>query len=143
MNADRLLALADLLESDEVQGHFSMTMWVRGVEDRLEYTIADVTHTCGAAACMGGYAEAMYRMTDEAPKRGYITTTETKIWLDLSFAEFDALFYPPGITPQDFEYIKLKDPKLAAKVVRHFVATTRVDWSVIDELIDKSEENSV
>ncbi len=121
-NKERLIQLAEVLESERAEKHFNMNTWFANKRyERPNKPMGIAIQDCGTIACIGGWAEVIanadLNWTDKQ--------IEANKWLDLTYAESDKLFYPVG-------YFGVNNPKLAAKVVRHFAETGEVDWSIID-----------
>lgn len=106
---ERLEYLRDFLR-ELPKERFSMAHWPDAAE----------LHRCGTAACIGGWADAIWGRTttnDEAGER-----------LGLSADEAWALFYPSSDWLNTDTTIAQ-----ALRVVDHFLATGEVDWSKAGE----------
>lgn len=127
MNIKNMNKLVEFLESDYATRHFSMTVWIKTANlqvcmSLLGQNIPDTQQAIEeTACCIGGWAQVMHMK--EGHKR-YKGAAEDYLGIDRETAH--QLFYPTC------PYIYLKDPKLAAKVLRHLVETGEVDWSIID-----------
>ena len=126
MNIVNLNKLIEFLESECATQHFNMKQWIKPVRGKgfpaTQQEIEEFENACGTACCIGGWAQLMH--IKDGYKR-HINSAEAYLGLDHEIAH--ELFYPTD------PYIYLKDPKLAAKVLRHLVETGEVDWSIIDD----------
>lgn len=121
MNVDRILALANLIES---QPHVD---W----EATEGFNMSVYHHPCGTPSCISGWAGMLGR------KKGDIFFGETAAnsYLDIDQSLGSAL-YRPG-PPKRFQsldepecaYWSLITPAMAAKTLRILAETGRVDWS--------------
>lgn len=137
MNKERLLELADLLESEKVVGHFDMDYFFKS------YNLSVPTHThklgaaealnvCGTVACIAGWAVAAFN-----PKLQGFQIDYEQIAADLlglRYEQADRLFTPSDngddCDPEDEDRSPYAaSAKQAAKVVRHLAETGEVDWS--------------
>ena len=131
MNIERLNELADIIvmlphaRPEPIYGEqppaaFNMGMW-----------------HCGAVACIGGWAEALY-LPDY---HGAEPTWEAGKALGLSEDEADQLFYPEEQSgwraPHTYDDIT---PMMAAAVIRHLADTGIIDWGIAIRQLDRQLE---
>jgi hypothetical protein len=145
---DRLLEMAEFLESDAAVGHFYMGSFYTGKSWRVSPTGAtellpfdELIHTCGAAMCFAGLAEAMF--TPNHMRAFSLIENNAQGALGLDTHATNALFYPTGYTKQGVSYYHVANPLAGAAVLRHCIATRRVDWRVAEDLIDKTHDHPV
>jgi hypothetical protein len=134
MNKERLIQLAEVLESPAAEKHFDMKEWIEhtGYHDLPEgITIAEVMIDCGTVACIAGWATVLARPNE--PYSAIIDEFSLAAeYLDLEYFIAKSLFTPSCTTDEGTQAYDA-DPKQAAKVVRHLAETGEVDWSIIDE----------
>jgi len=138
-NKERILQLADILEKGMhkfngitaayMQGEWLMEIdsrWIRkeGI-DEFRKDIKD-PFACNTAACMAGFACLLFDY-ENASKDLYVGTPGYSIpakaieLLDITDREAELLFYGAGNGVTGPE---------AAKVLRHFAETGKIDWSI-------------
>lgn len=78
------------------------------------------TGSCGSAACIGGWARAIFGRSDNGSVGGIDWVGPNR--LGLSEGQTTQLFYPFG----HFD----ANPAQAANVLDNYLATGRIDWSV-------------
>lgn len=122
MNIERLLELADLLETEKVEKHFDMREFMEVDGERHTITpivLGDNINKCGAVACIAGWAVAHF-MPHHKVTYG-----------DISAYANELLGYPPGILfmPDCIDEWETISPKDAAQTIRSYVETGVVDWS--------------
>lgn len=88
------------------------------------FEAASEKNECGTPACICGHALAVFdnKKYEEIKTRGCFDDWEiggAKL-LELSMEESDKLFYPNGN----------RTPKVAARVLRYFAKTGKVNWRV-------------
>jgi hypothetical protein len=125
MNKERLLELADLLETEKVAKHFDMNDYFR-TKDQRTYTdepLGAVLDECGAVACIAGWAIAHFE-----PKRYVSYSMVDEVAKDILGIKGYAgdLFCPAGIPPGRWSEVSPTD---AAQTIRSYVETGVVDWS--------------
>lgn len=145
MNKERLLHIADVLESDRAQDHFAMRVYFsfRNAEFSKELNktipigdeIEGSLERCGTTACIAGWTIAefdpKYAGTTFGPHAALILDLDDDTWPKLFTAT---------------ESMSIDDPKEAAKVVRHLAETGKVDWRLaegyhgFDDETDEYEE---
>lgn len=122
LDVEKLEYVAKWLEAGaphtpEGQG-FNMDEWV--IYSGEDYDAVDYQgHACGTAMCIGGALEQFFG-----------AGTVNKVGLEGSDREWtlaDQLFYPWDHFSQAINY---NDPLLAAKVIRHLIATGEVNWEI-------------
>lgn len=135
---DRLLELADMIE--KFPEHFSMETVFTGNAFRESPTgrmegipFDEWVHTCGTSACILGFVKKLYFTPIEQPGL-YETLCGEALGLDPD--SFDAMCYPSGRSKQCFNYIGVIDARVGATFLRRVVETKRVDWSLIDDVMD-------
>lgn len=122
MHKDRILALADLIES---MPHTSVT-------DDHGFNMDDFDHVCGTPACIAGWAIAMrandlsvnVRSAVDAEFDSYSGLASD--YLGLSSGVGSDLYYGPG------RDVKLADitPAQAAATLRRLAETGKVEWGI-------------
>lgn len=126
MNKERLLQLADHLETPAVAEHFDMLHSIHAPdimpEQEDNINVKDAITHCGAVACIGGWAVVLFN-----PDASYGETTagDAQELLDLDDTQGYELFFShtqSWITP-----------KQAASVIRNLVETGEVDWEPVME----------
>lgn len=143
-NVKKLLRLADVIEHPRKNGFlglkFNLADWFRTPRgDDGEHEIpakAKDDNWCGTVACIAGFQVAIgpkkagrkaiksfWDGTGNWGNNGPIAE-EAKLQLGLTEREASSLF-----TPGYYEYTA----KQAAKVIRHFANTGRVDWNILDK----------
>lgn len=134
-----LLELADTIE--KFHDHFDMQWVYKGtarfdiVENgHIQYrTLEQALHPCGSSACIQGFMELKQVKQSDDPDFQLKHCIEV---YGMDEKSFDAMCYPTGHSPQGFSYIRVEDGKIAAEFLRRVVASERVDWSLVDDLID-------
>lgn len=119
MNKERLLQLADFLETPEVAEHFNMeySFYIGRSDVDTEDNAREALHKCGTAACIGGWAIALFQPnTKVSDVLAYMAAP----LLGINDEDAHALFY-------SFTNSRIT-PIQAAGVIRNFVATGYVDW---------------
>lgn len=136
---DRLLELADLLDKHPEKLNMR---YIYGEDRPIEInkygavrykTVDEFVHTCNSAACIQGWFQLMLFDQNEYLD---VCAAEVATRLGLDEESFDAMCCPTGLSPQGVEYLWVKDGHIAAEFLRKTVETRRVDWSVVDHLID-------
>jgi hypothetical protein len=126
MNKERVLALAELIEKQPHVG--------KEEETTEGFDMAQWFHPCGTPACIAGWTLAL-KYGDWTPalqdKRGAGgVEADAADYLGLEGTQSAQLFFVgheaekslADVTPQD-----------AAKLLRHFAETGKVDWSITNE----------
>ena len=127
MNKERLLQLADFLETPEVAEHFDMeySFYIGNSRVSSEDNAREALHKCGTAACIGGWAVALFQPNAKVfDVRAYMAAP----LLGINDEDAHALFYSfvdSRITPAQ-----------AAGVIRNFVATGYVNWIPVRTALD-------
>lgn len=128
MNHANLQKLYDWLAAggDSPEAKFRMSNWLLAKKD------------CQTICCMGGYAET--QMRKEFPEYGMSGVPSAIVWLDLEEADADDLFFPldSGRSSKTAELLAALGiesyhqitPAMAARVVKYFIETELVDWSI-------------
>ena len=124
MNKVRLLELADHLET--LTHHPDDGLYDEVIGSEKFFNLSAYTFECEAPACIAGHAAAMFSDLYDVDIHD-----EAELVLDLTTKQADNLFLPSlhkviakrmiDVTPQE-----------AAKVVRHFAETEKIDWSIIN-----------
>jgi len=123
MNIERLTTLRDTLVALD-PSRFNMKFWARDFETSNPiYSVSALEHNCGTAACIGGWAEALFDPDRKFHHNGVAHAGEL-LGLDADVAE--RLFFP-----RDDDHAWGATSAQAAKVVDHLINTGRVEWSVI------------
>lgn len=126
LDVEKLEYVAKWLEAGaphtpEGQG-FNMDEWMRHSEEDF-YAVDYQGHACGTAMCIGGALEQFFGLG-----------ADKEVGLEVSDGEWtlaDQLFYPWDHFSRAIDY---NDPLLAAKVIRHLIATGEVNWEIkVDE----------
>jgi len=123
MNIERLTVLRDVI-INLPDGRFNMNTWVgfiEGDDDEDPLTASQIRHDCGTCACIGGWADALFREPDDRPMDHTVTATGELLGLtsDQSFE----LFTPKGVVWPDVTQEK------AAEVLTRLIETGEVKWS--------------
>lgn len=119
MNVEKFTLLRNtILESSN---HFDMDVWFKGrdIEDLRE-------HKCGTAACIGGWAAALFF---PALSPYHVGTQEIAIELDIPYSRARALFYPPLPDRNGEPCPYNATAEQAVRVMDHLAETGEVDWS--------------
>jgi hypothetical protein len=105
---DRMIQLRDFLETLPPE-KFDMSKW--GFCMHAE----DMRHDCNTAACIGGWADAMFTDGDVlgSQRLGLTTLQERKLFLPAGY------YHGSHTTAQ------------AVAVLDHYLATGKIDWSVV------------
>lgn len=144
IHRQRLLALARQVESKKPLRRklgrrfysigFALETWFR------QDMAAANQNTCGAAACLAGEAVMLFgtkEQRDSACSKYFFPVTVAGDLLGLDTYECTELFTPDlGIGRRDINITAARAKitgKQAARVVRHYVKTGNVDWSVRGE----------
>lgn len=125
MNKERLLELADLLETEKVAKHFDMNKYFAGPDiiRMSAYNLGDALDNCKAVACIAGWTVAKF--DPKTPiKYGEVKERAQEL-LDITEESANALFTPD----QEFVSWKSISPSDAARAVRTLAETGSVDWS--------------
>lgn len=120
---ERLEYLRDFLRELPAE-RFDMGDWytVNGVGrslSALRKTAGDIVHDCGTAACIAGWAAAIF-----APDTRSYAVFAAERALGLDDVTAAALFVPDGFARAGYT------PYEASRVLDHLLATGEVDWSV-------------
>lgn len=107
---EKLLALAEFIETDRSAGFYMGTWLVREGDGWSNAIAASDAPECGTAACLGGHYQLMTERDADADLR-------------LTLDQRDALFFPDS-------HICSNDRTKAVRVLRHFAYTGDIDWSV-------------
>lgn len=108
---EKLLALAEFVESDDKHGFWMQHIRVGG----LDVAKSDAPE-CGSACCLIGFSNALYSRADDIIScPGHLGITR---------GDAHALFLPPSPHRQSNDRTK------AVRVLRHFAYTGEVDWRV-------------
>jgi len=115
MNKERILALADLIESQP--------------EHRFDMNSSD-NPACGSAACIGGWADWMRMKVHKASIRAnpvYVDFTAAANWLKMeeNGREFQMLCFPEEIGGPNYRDIS---KAAAVRALRKLAETGEVDW---------------
>lgn len=121
MNKERILHLADVLDSIPKNHKFDMAKWFHdfipgGGVDALEYD-------CGTPSCVAGWA--LYTFGDDLNYRWVETealSRDAGQLLGIDSEDADRLFLPDEV---NYEMIT---PAIAASVLREFARTGEVEW---------------
>lgn len=120
MNKERILDLADFLENEVSDKHFSMHNWV-----------------CGTTACIGGWCEARQKGAAPGDYLGSLDFSgpeAAEAYLGLTDEQEQLLFYPS----EDEAWCAQCDPlepdfisrTRAIATLRHLAETGEVNWNV-------------
>ena len=132
MNTDRILILANFIESlpDE---RLDMHLWASdGDDENLDQATATVLHNCGTAACIGGWTEALFN-PDALQFRGTrglwspdapLPKDSAGTLLGLTVAQAHDLFMPPHTSGAWSDIT----PAIAADTLRRLAETGQVEW---------------
>lgn len=123
MNVENILKVAEVLESDAAEDHFAMSSvlsWAGKFEDISSKPVREILHNCGTTACILGWTVAL--ADTETPYSGTMDDEIASKFFDMDQDELYPLFYAE-------DAMSIRDPKAAARVVRHLAATGKVDWS--------------
>lgn len=129
LNADKLLVLADAIEVmehgsyfDQLPG-FDMHVW------NEDWCDADLPNDCGTASCIGGTAQVLFGLDTATEVYLFLSDTEDDQGVvDEDWTTLHDLFFP-----HEGHIYWNATPEQAAKVIRHLVATGKVEWSILDE----------
>ncbi len=125
MNAERLLRLADFLETLP-EGRFDYSVWSRGCEPGVQLEI--VGGACGTTGCALGWATAIPEFQELGLYLDHTGTPnlkgrpETESWkvtkeiFDLTMVEHDYLFYPECSPPAGLRLLLPRGPLDEANV---------------------------
>jgi hypothetical protein len=149
MNKERLLKLADAIENKtDPKIGFQMENYITTVKANIR------ERHCETACCIAGFANALFDTSKylqfqklQAKRRDIIPYgnfgeiasfgKNASNILGLASEDSNMLFYPEDycILPSGEDFLEYKDitRKDAAKVIRHLVATGKVDWAIIDD----------
>ena len=109
-NRENMTSLRDQLRDVVHDKHFNMGIWGRGTLN-VEDIPAEADYSCGAAACMAGWATVLraaekgvreVRFTDGKRQFEVQAWIEGREWLDLDEDEADCLFLP-SMWPERFQ----------------------------------------
>jgi hypothetical protein len=131
MNKNRLLLLADMIENSTPPAaqpdlHFNLGSYYALVADfDFEHPEHPSSHTCGAIACIAGWACFVFDPETNNHNWGNIPG-QARHLLDLDRHMATLLFTPPHVA--DFELVENWE---AAAVLRNLVATGEVDWEAV------------
>lgn len=138
LNRERLLVLAEVLESKRAEGHFDMHDVFESASGAFQAIdvgedAATFVETCGSTACICGWAIAIF--DPKSPLYSEETFLHGGSLLGLNATQITNLFAPSlassGGKAFDRQGRELYDatPKEAAKVVRYLAETGEVDWA--------------
>lgn len=133
MNKERLLQLAEVLESDRAESHFNMNLWLSENGRFARSEVCSLQHfnieDCGAVACIGGWTVILFPEEAALFAKEHISNAAYEI-LGLGLVEGHDLCIPEGWYDDKDDFISPYEakPKQAAKVVRHLAETGVVDW---------------
>lgn len=142
IHRQRLFALARQVESQKplrrklggrfYSINFALESWFR---------VNSQGHICGAAACLAGETILMFgtqAQRDEGLSLDYYPPRAAAKLLGLSHKDYDLLFMPTAKALGDPDDANVRIARMsvtgkqAARVIRHYVKTGKVDWSVRD-----------
>lgn len=142
MNKERILALADLIETLTYRNedNWAPDSFNMG---RYSYTYDPNTdeesgHVCDTPACIAGWAYAMKNNFDENLNWIKFESGMSAEYLGLTSEQASELFYGRGFSAakRDIEV----SPEEAAKTLRHLAETGEVDWFIPDIEVDEVDE---
>ena len=122
MNKERLLELADLLETEKVAKHWDMDNYFVDEGSRMNRKLGTLLDNCGAAACIAGWSIAKF--DPDTPINYSEVKDRAASILDMDWDDASALFTPETVTT----WTKIS-PTDAAQTIRSYVETGVVDWS--------------
>lgn len=119
LNVERLIRIRDLILAKPEQ--FNISVWIRDSTDT--YNLKADPHDCGTVACIGGWAELLYRGEDASRALG----------LPESSNLFTPTYYDRPSYARDFY-----NAKVAASVIDKLIATGKVEWPALPPLQDNN-----
>jgi hypothetical protein len=131
MNTTNLQRIRDLIASQPPEA-LKMDAWFTGADYDLKWNdedqlvsivIPEIEHTCGTAACIGGWAMVQLSHdlgTQDIPSPDGFST-EARNFLGLTPTQAGELFYPSNITA--------RTQADALATLDHLIATGEVKWS--------------
>ena len=137
LNTTNLTILRDTIAALD-PSRFAMEYWAiirdRG-PDAPDHrpTRSQVKHDCGTAACIGGWAEALFTEGPEHEKVGFTPDGIVRDALGLTEAQADSLFFPSTDLRRTGIYSLYSDltQAQAVRVLDHLITTGEVNWPLI------------
>lgn len=130
MNKERLLQLANVLESDKAAKHFNMDFFFSHdgyVQPSVPVSInKELEGHCGSVACIAGWTVGHFH--PDGILFPFEISQQAAWLLGLDNIQKIKLFTPGVPESNEFDPYKAS-AKQAAKVVRHLAETGEVDWS--------------
>jgi hypothetical protein len=115
-NIDRV---ADVIEALD-PARFNMRFWWQGTDGDATSSPQDILHACGTAACIGGWAGAIFYPDDTESASDMWAIGEELFGLD--YDDTNNLFMPLGFTHEPFTQAH------AVQTLRHLARTGEVNW---------------